>query len=279
MSGCRTWQGRRGYSAATLSGQGLAAIDHQRLPGDEAGLARGQEQRRPADVAHAAQTPQRHRARHLFQVVRAHLVQPLGEYVAGQDRVDRDAVARQFQRGGAHETQLRPCWPRSAPSRIAGDGAGDRRGQDHATRLSLLQPARPARVERAAHWCSAPGPRPACRSLPATRWGRCRRWRRRCLCRHGPAPRARRRPSRCGRRRPRAARLAACGDERVGAGWAASRERAITATRAPCSARTSAMPLPMPGWRRSPRRLFLDGSKHGGLLVGWSLIFAPAARA
>ena len=152
MSGCRTWQGRRATAPPRFR-QGLAAIDHQRLPGDEAGLARGQEQRRPADVAHAAQTPQRHRARHLFQVVRAHLVQPLGEHVAGQDRIDRDVVVRQFQRGGAHETQLRRLAGRVVrPARIAGDGAGDRRGQDHAACLGLLQPGQTGLhgVERAA---------------------------------------------------------------------------------------------------------------------------------
>ena len=259
MSGCRTWQGRRATAPPRFR-QGLAAIDHQRLPGDEAGLARGQEQRRPADVAHAAQTPQRHRARHLFQVVRAHLVQPLGEYVAGQDRVDRDAVARQFQRGGAHETQLRGLAGRVVrPARIAGDGAGDRRGQDHATRLSLLQPGQTGlQRARRAHWCSAPGPRPARRSLPATRWGRCRRWRRRCLCRHGPAPRARGGVHRGAVADVRgiAARLAARGDERVGAGLG-------RVARARHHGHAGAMfgqdfgdALADAGWRRSPRRLF-----------------------
>ena len=258
MSGCRTWQGRRATAPPRFR-QGLAAIDHQRLPGDEAGLARGQEQRRPADVAHAAQTPQRHRARHLFQVVRAHLVQPLGEHVAGQDRIDRDVVVRQFQRGGAHETQLRRLAGRVVrPARIAGDGAGDRRGQDHAACLGLLQPGqnRPARcrARRALVFSTRSQAGPSISSSDAL--GKMPALAQRCRCRHGPAPRrARRRPSRCGRRRPRHSH-------------APGRRRRPVRRRRPGPRRASAPSRPRgrpvrPGLRRCPCRCPAGAGHHG----------------
>src|ERR1700722_4940514 len=118
----------------------LPAVDHDGLPGDVGGLVGGQEQRRVADLVHRAEAAQRHAGRHLPHVLLAEIDQALGDHVAGQHRVDRDAVRREFEGGAAHETEL-ACLARAVvrPAGEPGDWPGDGRGEDDPAMRGLLQ--------------------------------------------------------------------------------------------------------------------------------------------
>jgi oxepin-CoA hydrolase / 3-oxo-5,6-dehydrosuberyl-CoA semialdehyde dehydrogenase len=108
-------------------GQHLAAVHHDRLAGDVRRLVGGEEQRGVADVRYAAQPAQRYRGR----IVIAEVCGAVGDDVAGQHRVDRDAAARQLDRGGPHEPQLAGLARAVVrPSRGTGDRTGDGRGED-----------------------------------------------------------------------------------------------------------------------------------------------------
>ena len=76
----------------------------------------------------------------MLLILLAQLRQPLGDDVAGQDRIDGDAVFRQLDAGGAHEAEL-PRLGRAVmgPAGIAGDRPGDRRGDDDAALLAVLE--------------------------------------------------------------------------------------------------------------------------------------------
>ena len=151
------------------------------------------------------------------------------------------------------------------PARIAGDGAGDRRGQDHAAASPASARAdRPAGVERAARGVQhqVPG-RPV--DLFQRRAGEdagvgADDVDAAMVPRHG----ARRRPSRCGRRRPRiATRLAAAATSASAQAWAASRERASRPRgrpvrpglrRCPADARLAPVTTAtFPGWKQTWR--------------------------
>ncbi len=134
-------------SAAGDSGQHLAAVDHERLAGDVPRLVAGEEERGVADVVDAAETVLRDGGLHAPDVVRTHVVQPLGRDVPGHDRIDGDPSRGELDRGGAQEAELGGLAGAVVrPARVPRDRAGDRGRHDHAA-----PPARRERVEAGLH--------------------------------------------------------------------------------------------------------------------------------
>src|SRR5262245_10570845 len=85
---------------------GLASIDDDGLARDVSGFLRREKQGRVADVLDRAEPFHGDRCCHGIPIVLAEPGQALGDDIAGQDRVDGDAVARKLDAGGTHEAEL-----------------------------------------------------------------------------------------------------------------------------------------------------------------------------
>ena len=111
--------------------QHLPAVDDHRLSGHIPRLFGREIKGSIANLGHRTQSPHGNRRGHGGLIGRPHRLQPLGQNVARQNRVDRYAVARKFNRSGAHKAQLPGlARPIMRPAGIARDRPGDRGGQD-----------------------------------------------------------------------------------------------------------------------------------------------------
>src|SRR6202022_3823220 len=117
--------------------QYLATVDGDGLTRDVTGLVAGEKRRGVADVFWGAERAGGDHPPHPGQIILAEIGQPFGEDVARQHRVDRDLVRCEFDRRGAHETQLGGLGCAVVrPAGKPGDRAGDRRRQHDAAPAS-----------------------------------------------------------------------------------------------------------------------------------------------
>src|SRR5262245_42603584 len=126
----------------------LPSVDDDGLAGDIGRLLGSEEGGRVADILDRTQALQRNRSRHGLKILLPQALQPFRHDVAGHNRIHRNAVFRQLDAGGAHETEL----PRlgctvMGPAGIAGDRAGDR-GSDNDAPLAALLEVRYASLDR-----------------------------------------------------------------------------------------------------------------------------------
>jgi hypothetical protein len=119
--------------------QRLAAVDHDRLAGDVAGLVGGQEQRRRPDLLDLASRPSGIDASIDARYSSPSSSRPSDTDVAGHDRVDGDPRGASSMQAVRRNPVARPWWRRSATAGESGDRAGDRAGQDHAAVAGPLQ--------------------------------------------------------------------------------------------------------------------------------------------